>query len=317
MNILFATDFSTGAAVAAAWLTHASWSPGTQVEVLHVSPGQRPGVLGLLRKTRTDAANDEVAAAASALASRLGPNASVRSATRAGDPGMAIVDRAAEIRADLVVLGSRGRGHVAGHLLGSVSAAVAASAVCSVVVVRREALRSLLLADDGSGSAQAAARTVLAWSFLVSVPAAITTIVDTRTPSRPAVLDPEALATSPSSAIPAVERRALDAVERVVAEFHAAGRMAIGRVGQGEASVEILRAARIAGTDMIVVGDGTDDRTDTRPLSRVARSVLWGFRGSVLIARAAHDVISEDAVDSSTLTALASTVPRHRTEAVG
>jgi hypothetical protein len=75
--------------------------------------------------------------------------------------------------------------------------------------------------------------------------------------------------------------------------------MAIGRVGRGVASVEILRAARGAGTDLIVVGVGGDGRGGAGSLDRVARSVLWGFRGSVLIARAGH-AIAEYAVDTNT-----------------
>jgi nucleotide-binding universal stress UspA family protein len=296
MRVLLATDFSSGAAVASVWLTHASWPPGTQVEVLHVSPAQRAGVLGLLWKARTAEANEQVSAAASLLARRLGGHVSVMSSTRVGDPGTAIVERAAEIRADLVVLGSRGRGHFAGHLVGSVSAAVATNASCSVLVARREAVRSLLLADDGSGSAQAAAQTLLAWSFLAPIPTAVTAIVDAGTQPGP----------TPSSTAPSAERRAADAVEQRVAEFQAVGRMAIGRVVQGDASVEILRAARTAGTDMIVVGVG-NDRGDERPLGRVARSVLWGFRGSVLIARADH-AISEYPVDAGTWSASASSV---------
>jgi nucleotide-binding universal stress UspA family protein len=287
MRVLLATDFSSGAAVASVWLTHASWPPGTQVEALHVSPAPRAGVLGLW-KARTAAADEQVSAAARVLASRLGGHVSVMSSTRVGDPGTAIVERAAEIRADLVVLGSRGRGHFAGHLLGSVSAAVANNASCSVLVARREALRSLLLADDGSGSAQTAAQTLLAWSFLAPVPTAITAIVVAGTPPEP----------SPSSRAPSAERRAADAVEQRVAEFQAVGRMAIGRVGQGDASVEILRAARTAGTDMIVVGVGSSRWRDAPPLGRVARSVLLGFRGSVLIARANRS-ISEHGVDAT------------------
>lgn len=46
----------------------------------------------------------------------LGRNVSVGSSTRGGDPGTAIVERQAETEAELVVMGCRGRGHVAGHL---------------------------------------------------------------------------------------------------------------------------------------------------------------------------------------------------------
>jgi len=217
------------------------------------------------------AASAEVAAVASELSSHLGRDVSVQSSTRVGDPGTAIVERAAEIEAELVVLGSRGRGHFAGHLLGSVSAAVAANARCSVLVARREAIRSLLLAEDGSESGTTAAQTLLACSFLASVPTAVTGVVDMRPADESAN----------QSAVARVEQR--------VADFRAAGRMAIGRLAHGEAAVELLRAARLAGTDLIVVGVASEPAPEQRGLGRsVAGTVLAGFRGSVLIARAAR-----------------------------
>jgi nucleotide-binding universal stress UspA family protein len=51
------------------------------------------------------------------------------------DPGGRALVRASE-SADLVVVGSRGRGGFAGMLLGSTSAEVAAHSATSVVVVR-------------------------------------------------------------------------------------------------------------------------------------------------------------------------------------
>jgi nucleotide-binding universal stress UspA family protein len=52
-------------------------------------------------------------------------------------PAKALVDRAAE--ADLVVVGSRGRGGFAGLRLGSVSEQVTRHAQCPVLVVRTKA----------------------------------------------------------------------------------------------------------------------------------------------------------------------------------
>ncbi len=56
--------------------------------------------------------------------------------TRIGDPAEEIVAAAREMDADLIVLGTRGRGTVARVLLGSVARAVLLSAPCSVLVVR-------------------------------------------------------------------------------------------------------------------------------------------------------------------------------------
>lgn len=271
MKVLLATDFSTGASVASRWLANTAWSANTQIEAVHVLASRREGAQGGLSGARVKAASAEVAAVASNLSSRLGPDVSVGSSTLVGDPATAIVERAAEIEAELVVLGSRGRGHFAGHLLGSVSAAVAANARCSALVARREAIRSLLLAEDGSASAVTAAETLLACSFLASVPTAVTSVVGA---------GPLGDGTGQSAAA---------CVERRVADLHRAGRAAIGRVAQGDVAVELLRAARMAGTDLIVIGVASEPAPEHRGLGRsVAGTVLAGFRGSVLIARASR-----------------------------
>jgi len=54
-----------------------------------------------------------------------------------GSPKQAILDEADAFKADLIVLGSHGRGKVERFLLGSVSLAVITHAKCSVEIVRR------------------------------------------------------------------------------------------------------------------------------------------------------------------------------------
>jgi len=53
-----------------------------------------------------------------------------------GEPGLAIVAAAEEIGADVIVIGSRGRGAIKRALLGSVSSHVVHNASCPVVVTQ-------------------------------------------------------------------------------------------------------------------------------------------------------------------------------------
>ncbi|HLR95603.1 MAG TPA: universal stress protein [Jiangellaceae bacterium] len=78
--------------------------------------------------------------------------------------------------ADLLVVGTRGRGLVAGTLLGSVAFSVAAHAHCPVVVVHEdndvqaEARQRVVVAVDGSDPAAAATRLAGEFASLRSVP---------------------------------------------------------------------------------------------------------------------------------------------------
>jgi nucleotide-binding universal stress UspA family protein len=69
------------------------------------------------------------------LAARY-PDVPVEVRVRHGAPARAVLDEAAEQQADLVVVGSRGRGGFTGLLLGSVSRRVVQHAGCVVVVAR-------------------------------------------------------------------------------------------------------------------------------------------------------------------------------------
>src|SRR5262249_5933654 len=62
--------------------------------------------------------------------------ARVTTAVESGDPANAIVQRAREVKADLVVVGTRGLSNIKGLLLGSVSNKVISTAECSVVTVK-------------------------------------------------------------------------------------------------------------------------------------------------------------------------------------
>lgn len=77
-----------------------------------------------------------------------------------GPPAKVLLSEAAD--SDLVVVGTRGRGRVAGALLGSVSRQVAAAAPCPVVVVPAEASLdvdgSVVVGVDGSTGSRAALR---------------------------------------------------------------------------------------------------------------------------------------------------------------
>ncbi len=74
-----------------------------------------------------------------------------------GSPPRSIVSTAVATRSDLIVLGSRGRGLIAGALLGSTARSLVRSSPLPVLVVRdrRHAPRRVLVAVDGSPDSRA------------------------------------------------------------------------------------------------------------------------------------------------------------------
>jgi nucleotide-binding universal stress UspA family protein len=70
------------------------------------------------------------------IAASLPQEISVRTLVRRGDPAEEILAAARELLVDVICLGARGRGRVAGALLGSVSSAVLRGSAVPVVVWR-------------------------------------------------------------------------------------------------------------------------------------------------------------------------------------
>jgi nucleotide-binding universal stress UspA family protein len=144
MKILLAIDGSKYSQAAAQAVAAQFALPENEVHVLHVV---EPVILmpyfdgGEFYTRQLEALEQEevrrgkelVAQAAKSLAER---GLRVSSSVEEGDPRAVIVDRAAEWKADLIVLGSHGRRGFERLLLGSVSEYVARHAGCSVHIVR-------------------------------------------------------------------------------------------------------------------------------------------------------------------------------------
>jgi nucleotide-binding universal stress UspA family protein len=147
MHVLIGTDGSDDAIAAARTGLGLLGTP-SKVTVMCVldTPGEATAGLesgfagGMVSDTEVDRAwslaEQEASEALERTVAGLGTDAPVEQVTRTGDAGPAICRMAEEVGADVVVVGSRGRGAIKRALLGSVSTHVTANAPCPVVVVR-------------------------------------------------------------------------------------------------------------------------------------------------------------------------------------
>lgn len=140
MKILVAvdgSDISVRAAKYAAGLARKLAKPA-KIFLVAVDPAPFPGVvtrIGQEAMDRIHADNHErmLAPARKALARAA---AEVRELPVVGEPAEAILAAARDSKAELVVMGSHGRGSVKGILLGSVSSKVIAQAELPVTIIR-------------------------------------------------------------------------------------------------------------------------------------------------------------------------------------
>ncbi len=290
MRVLLATDGSEDARTAVAWLGAFPLPADTELRVV-TAVSVPPSALDIptVREFQTslrDEAHRLAEQARAALAPRF-PGISAHVGD--GDAREVILRATEEWPADLVVLGARGLGAVAGFLLGSVSLGVARHARASVLVVKAGGAvppRGALVAFDGSANAAAAA------AFLARLP-----LDPTFTVRLLGVVErPRAPATTPAFAAKMIrqaiaqivaERRA--EIERAQAKAAAALAGAVKRVEQqvvvGHPVDEIVGAAARPDVDLVVVGARGLGALQRVLLGSVSEGVLRHVHRPVLIVK--------------------------------
>lgn len=147
MRILLATDGSGHSDAAIDAITHRPPPPGSEVRVISVVAPHFPtdyapwdgvdvSLVVEMEKNMRQQAHAAVETTAARLRADMGSQLTISTDVLAGPPKRMILEDAESFGADLIVVGSHGRGIVERFLLGSVSQAVALHAKCSVEIVR-------------------------------------------------------------------------------------------------------------------------------------------------------------------------------------
>ena len=138
-TLLVATDFSPDADRALATAVTLAKSLGAGLELCHVESGGAYVLPPPLDIVSLPPDSDHIDHSQRGLAERAerlrAEGLSVETKLLTGAPGEELVNRAAELGADMIVLGSRGLGALAHVVLGSVTDRVVRHAACPVLVV--------------------------------------------------------------------------------------------------------------------------------------------------------------------------------------
>lgn len=204
-----------------------------------------------------------------------------------GRPASVLLHEANAIRADLVVVGSRGAGSISSMLLGSVSAEVVDHARCPVLVARRPSVTRVLLASDGSPHARSAEAIVARWPLFEVVPIRVVSVADAGPPWNPAIAPtmPIQLGVEYTRHLEEAADAHAQISDAAAARLRAAGRAAEAVARRGDAAAMLIEEAASSGADLIVMGSRGHRGAKRLALGSVARNVLYGSAASVLIVR--------------------------------
>ena len=266
MRVLLAIDGSPSSEAARRVVDAMAWPAATIIRVLGVVPPISPRVaaFGVPLPEPPEGDQESVfrATVHEATVALQRPGRRIERIVMTGRPASVIVDEAAAWGAELIVVGSRGLGRLGSMVLGSVSAEVVDHAPCPVLVTRSDAIRSILVAVDGSPSARQAVDH-LALGYLKGRPAEVLAVG----PTHPSEVQADAIAAQ--------------AAEDLAAD----GYRVRWSVSRGDAAHEIVAAASALDADLVVLGSRGLTGLARLRLGSVARNVLLHTHSSVLIVR--------------------------------
>jgi nucleotide-binding universal stress UspA family protein len=134
LRVVVGDDGSQASRRAVAFAAHEAARRGALLEIVCAYCLPTVSMCAIVPTDSLREATEQHAAAAAAYAHEVEPDVVVKTSVSYGPPGSQLV--VASTGADLLVVGTRGHGELAGVLLGSVSSYVVHHALCPVTVVR-------------------------------------------------------------------------------------------------------------------------------------------------------------------------------------
>jgi nucleotide-binding universal stress UspA family protein len=213
-----------------------------------------------------------------------GPRTTLHTILTHGPLGRTIARQAQRMKADLILIGSRGLSDIQGFLLGSISRRVASIAHCSVFVVKQpiQELRRVTLAVDDSKHSRTAARFLR--SRILPESAATTILSSAERPVTDLAVRYLSNAQVAELERPVVER-ATQLVTALRNEFLKDGYSVETEVQMNPVIDTIVKHVEAHHPDLLVVGSRDLTKNERLHLGSVSESLLRHAPCSVLIVR--------------------------------
>lgn len=271
-----------------------------QVALLHVidkqalqalagkNPVRERRVLAAMEKAGGSLLRDAARSAHVALGqAATAPHSTIQTILAHGPLAKTIAREARRLKADLIIMGSRGLSDIQGFLLGSISRQVTSMAPCSVWVVKQPThkLLHVTLAIDDSKPSRAAAKFLR--SYLLPETATVTILSSVESP----VTDFAARYLSESQLAgltkPVMERAAA-LVNSVRNAFIKDGFLVVTQVQMDHVIETIVKHIEANRDELLVIGSRDLTKSERLYLGSVSESLLRHAPCSVLIVRGAR-----------------------------
>lgn len=290
MRIVLALDGSAGAETALRFVAAVPWPSATTLRALRVIEplydvfglptvdlGPADAIVPAFDAVQAELADD--------VAGLIRAGLAVEPHTVVGRPATVIVETARAEAADVIVMGSRGRGPMASMVLGSVSAEVVGHAPCPVVVARRPTVDRVMIAIDGSDASDRIIDAVIRLGCFARRSLEVVAVAPSPVPG-PAIMLAGADGMPVAwfeEAVEAAREAMATAASAAAARLTDAGYEATWSVPLGDPASTIVDHAATSHADAVVVGTHGRTGLDRLLLGSVARNVLLHAHTTVVV----------------------------------